>query len=65
MLRYQFEKIHRCTLKQIGDIPIVFLQHRTKSICEKQGPAEVELIHVEEMSLWDFIIHIHIYTAED
>ena len=64
-MRYQFEKIHKCTLKQIGDISNVFLQHRTKSICEKQSPAELELIHAEEMSLWNFIIHIQIYTAED
>ena len=43
------------------DISIVFLQHSAISICEKQSQAQVQLIHAEQMSLWNFIIHnIHI-----
>ena len=58
-LRYQFQKIHRCTFKQIEDISI---EHRTTSICEKQSAAEVQLVHAKEMSLWNFItIYIYIY----
>ena len=43
------------------DISIIFLQHRAISICEKQSQAEVQLIHAEQMSLWNFIIHTRTY----
>ena len=42
-------------------ISIVFLQHRAISICEKQSQAGVQLIHAEQMPLWNFIMHIYIY----
>ena len=43
------------------DISIAFLQHSAISICEKQSQTQVQLIHAEQMSLWNFIIHnIHI-----
>ena len=55
VIRYHFPKIHRSVLFKITIIYFIFETFMT-SICEKKNSAEVQLIHAEQISLYNFIV---------